>query len=398
MSRPKRVCRSVIPVCDDGGPAAAGPFCVCSWGGLPLFCPLLGVILQTEREYGADRACGSPQGNRAVLRRVRGRAVSVHVQTDMPELFRQLTELGGLNEGDLCGTADGFRAAVKSVAEILAWHGITTIPDEERGYLECGLFFDDWYLYAVPFGSSFVYSLFKMREQEYDAQMGRYADGDTPGVTISFIELKTDILMDCLSAPTPENRVRLNEEINRVVAYGRQTHHRGLKEYFVRTEAEGAYLVAKLYTEYIASLSVEGSIPVPVRYAADYKKSGGRGRIPGFLEENNKAAGETVCDHEKIWIRDPDNLSEHERLAILATHAGNTSFFSFAAEVQFHAWFLAWWAKIPLPIIGRAVYASAIRADMSIGDAELTGPTPYYRPNSMIVKKQYACHRDRVKL
>ena len=86
--------------------------------------------------------------------------------------------------------------------------------------------------------------------------------------------------------------------------------------------------------------------------------------------------------------------TERERLAILATHTGNTSFFSFAAEVQFHAKFLTWWAKFPVP--GGSPYASAIRADMSIGDAEFAGPTPYYRPDSRIVRKQYHCHKDNV--
>ena len=43
---------------------------------------------------------------------------------------------------------------------------------------------------------------------------------------------------------------------------------------------------------------------------------------------------------------------------------------------------------------GGSPYASAIRADMSIGDAEFAGPTPYYRPDSRIVRKQYHCHKN----
>jgi hypothetical protein len=116
--------------------------------------------------------------------------------------------------------------------------------------------------------------------------------------------------------------------------------------------------------------------------------------VERFIEENNRAAGKIVCDNQKIYVCDPLHPTEQERLAILATHTGNTSFFSFAAEVQFHARFLTRWAKIPLPIIGGSPYASAIRADMSIGDAEFTGPTPYYRPDSRMVRKQYHCHKD----
>ena len=102
-----------------------------------------------------------------------------------------------------------------------------------------------------------------------------------------------------------------------------------------------------------------------------------------------------ICDNERIYVGDPLHPTEWERLAILATHTGNTSFFSFAAEVQFHARFLTRWAKIPVP--GGSPYASAIRADMSIGDAEFAGPTPYYRSDSRIVRKQYHCHKNEIK-
>ena len=318
-------------------------------------------------------------------------------QKNLPELFGRLMELGCFSEAEIYTTSDGFCAVTTSIADILAHRDITTVPGSQGGQLDCRLFFDDWYLYAVSNGADCTYSLFKMREQEYDAKLGRNADGDIPGVTISFIELQTDILLDCLRESTLQNRRRLNEEINRVVAYRGQSHSDVLKRYFIRTGAQGAYLVARLYTEYIASLAENGCILVPERYACDYRKQGAGGRVPRFIEENNSCAESVICDHEKIYVGDPLHPTERERLAILATHAGNTSFFSFAAEVQFHARFLTRWAKIPIPIIGRSPYASAIRADMSIGDAEFAGPTPYYRSDSRIVRKQYHCHKNEIK-
>ena len=318
------------------------------------------------------------------------------IQKNLPKFFEMLIDLGYLREEKIYSTTDGFFAAATSVADILACRDITTVPDRKGDPLECRLFFDDWYLYAVSEGEDYTYSLFKMREQEYDAKLGLYADGDIPGVTVPFIALRKERLLGCLQDPTPENRLALNEEINRVVAYRRQRHNETLKRYFIRTEAQGAYLIAKLYTEYIASLARKGCLAVPERYVADYKKQGTRGRVPRFIEENNRDAGKVICDHERIYIADPLAPTEQEKLAILATHAGNPSFFSFAAEVQFHARFLTWWAKIPVPFIGRSPYASAIRADMSIGDAEFAGPTPYYRQNSSMVQDQYRCHKDDV--
>lgn len=316
-------------------------------------------------------------------------------QKNLPELFGWLMELGCFSEAEIYTTSDGFCAVTTSIADILAHRDITTVPESSGVPLDCRLFFDDWYLYAVSDGVDCTYSLFKMREQEYDAKVGRNADGDTPGVTIPFISMHTEILQDCLRDPTPRNRIRLNEEINRVVAYRGQRHNEKLKRYFIRTEAQGSYLVAKLYTEYIASLAECGWISVPERYGQEHKKRGLRGRVPRFIEENNKNANKLICDHERIYVGDPLHPTERERLAILATHTGNTSFFSFAAEVQFHARFLTRWAKIPVP--GGSPYASAIRADMSIGDAEFAGPTPYYRPDSRIVRKQYHCHKNEIK-
>ena len=312
----------------------------------------------------------------------------------LPNLFAALTDLGCLNETEIYSTDDGFFAVSAAISSILARRGITTVPNREGALVECSLFFDDWYLYARSGSAGCTYGLFKMREQEYDAKQGRKADGDTPGVTVSFIALQTAVLLDCLRDPTPEKGQRLHTEINRVVAYRGQHHSEALKEYFLRTDAQGAYLIANLYTGYIASLAKGGSLPVPDEYAAEYQKQKTAGRVPRFLEENNRAAGKVICDHRNLYIGDPRHPTGQERLAILATHTGNTSFFSFAAEVQFHARFLTWWTRIPIPFVGRSPYDSAIRADMSIGDGEFTGPTPYYRQNSHIVKGQCACHRN----
>ena len=317
-------------------------------------------------------------------------------QEKLPELFEWLMALGCFGEAEIRATSDGFCAAVATIADILAHRGITTVPGGQGVQLACRLFFDDWYLYAVSDGADWTYSLFKMREQERDAASGQSADGDTPGVTVPFISLQTEILRNCLQDPTEENRARLNEEINRVVAYRGQRHSEALKRYFIRTEAQAPYLIAKLYTDHIASLAENGCISVPERYARDYKKKGLRARTARFIEENNRCADSLICDHERIYIGEALHPTERERLAILATHTGNTSFFSFAAEVQFHAKFLTRWARIPLPFVGGSPYASAIRADMSIGDAEFAGPTPYYRPDSRIVQRQYRCHKDEI--
>lgn len=53
--------------------------------------------------------------------------------------------------------------------------------------------------------------------------------------------------------------------------------------------------------------------------------------------------------------------------------------------------FLKKWMKIRLPMVG-SPYASAVRADMSIGDKEFQGPTPYYILSGKLVQDQEKYH------
>lgn len=313
-----------------------------------------------------------------------------------PKIFQFLLSELCLPGSDLVQTGDGFFMLKRSVADLLAVKDVFDFPDSTGKRVACSSFFDDWYLYAVPGEEDDTYSLLKLREQEHDAQAG--ADGDMPGVTISFIAFNCRILLACLAAPTDENRKKLNTEINRVVAYKGQHHHKALKNYFKNPQSQGAYLVADVYTRYIASLAQNHCLEVPVAYKEMAQKSASKNaakfsRLPRFIDELNQTAGCVVCDHEHIYFANKDEPTAQEAAAILATHTGNTSVYSFAAEVEYHAKFLTPLAKIKIPFFGRSVYDSAIRADMTVGDTEFQGPAPFHHPESKIVKRQYALHR-----
>ena len=319
---------------------------------------------------------------------------------NIPPVFGVLLSGGSIGISDIAETSDGFFVVNKSIADILSTKGILDFSDASGERLACSSFFDDWFVYAVSNDNDYTYSLLKLREQEHDAEDGAPADGDTPGVTISFISFGIERLLDCLAEPTDENRKKLNTEINRVVAYRGQRHHKALKKYFKNPRSRGAYLVADLYVKTIASYAAEGSLKVPkyykeiVQQSISYKNSGKLQRLPCFIEALNQAAGHIVCDHESIYLENQEALTEYEALAILATHTGNTSVYSFAAEVEYHARFLMPFAKIRIPFFGKSIYDSAIRADMTVGDTEFEGPAPFYRPESRIVKRQYGLHRE----
>ena len=319
-------------------------------------------------------------------------------ERSVPYTFQRLLVGGCIQETDITKTADGFFLVYKSLSEILREKGILDFQDTEGERLLCDRFFDDWYLYAVPHESDHTYGLLKMREQEHDAEEGAPADGDTPGVTISFIPFDCEILLECLAQPADENRQKLNGEINRVVSYRGQRHHKALKSYFKNPRSQGPYLVAALYARHIASFAENGCLEVPeyyksiVQQSISYKHSVKLARLPRFIESVNQKAGYVVCDNEKIYIKDRGAPTEEEAAAILATHTGNTSVYSFAAEVEYHARFLFTLAKVKIPFYGRSIYDSAIRADMTVGDTEFEGPAPFYQPESKIVKRQRRLH------
>ena len=300
----------------------------------------------------------------------------------IPPKFREL-DLPSVHTGD------GFWMSRKSIAEILLEKEIRTFPNDRGETRECGLFFDDWHLYAIEDGG-WVYSLVKLREQEHDREEGRIGDGDTPGVTVSFISFQKDILIQCLAEPTMENRRAMNREINRVVSLRGQHHHPALKAYFEKTESAGAYLIAEEYVRKIANFAENGRISTPDAY----KNAKNGSRLPAFIEKNNARAGYTVCDHQSIFIRDGAHLNPYEKLAILATYTADVSFPSFAAEVQYHACFLTAPARIPVPFLGHSIYDSAIRADMTIDDCELEGPAPFHNLKSHWVRRQEQCHPE----
>ena len=316
----------------------------------------------------------------------------------LPAFFWRLLSEGCIGRPDILQTQDGFRLIYKSLAHILAEKGITSFPDAQGLLRECSRFYDDWFLYAVPYETAYAYSLVKFREQEYDVAEAIPADGDTPGVTISFISFAYETLLACIEDPSAENMRALDSEINRVVSRKGQRHHPALKNYFIREASQGAYLAASTYVKHMASFSQNGALEVPVHYkeivqqSCAHKRSKKLARLPRFLDRLNREAGYTVCDNRQIFIRDPNDLTPYESTAILATHTGNTSLYSFAAEVEYHARFLTPLFKLKLPFFGRSVYDSAIRADMSVGDAEFQGTAPFYRDSSRMVKRQHRLH------
>ena len=319
------------------------------------------------------------------------------VENMNPDCFSKLIESGLINENNIEKTDDGFFCLNKSISDILSEKEIYTFPTNDGNELKCENYYDDWYIYAIEKENSFVYGLFKLREQEYDMYAGERADYDSPGVTVSFIAYDYTTLIECLSEPVVENRKAMSDEINRVVARRGQKHNSAIKRYFSKTESKAPYLIAELFIRHILSFTHKGFILVPQKYEEIYSaslvqsKDSKENRLPDFINHNNAKAGRVVCDHDKIYINDPKAPDYYEKLAILATHTADTSFNCFACEVQYHALFLNSLTKIKIPFVG-SIYENAVRADLSIDDSEFEGNAPYHSEDSKPVRKHIDYH------
>lgn len=339
-----------------------------------------------------------------------GYSASCTLYISVPKLFEELVESGKISSLDIKCTDDGFFMCEKSLSYILNNAGIYDLLDN----VPCNMYYDDWYLYSIYDGTTDAYSLVKMREQETDNY-----DNNDPGVTISFISFNTNIFLNCLYNQSNSNKEALYNEIQRVVQQTGQTHNTVLQQYFNNPASVASYNIAELYIQHIADSSNGSQINLPNKYLdilediASYERlieqlegrtdSGSQmsvmqaraqieelSRIPNFIASINQNAGYTVCDGEKITIQSPCCLSNFEKYAILATHTGNVSLNSFAAEVKYHAYALETWYG-DLNLLG--AYEKAIRADMAIGEEYQSGITDqYYDLNSDIVQEQILYH------
>ena len=336
--------------------------------------------------------------------------ISYQVRVGLPEVMYQLINRNLLNGAEVVCSSDSLYITTKSLGDILWDVGIDRLYNSEgdnKGTPVQG-FYDDWYLLAVPRQNDYVYGLYKMREQEHDD----YGSND-PGVTIPFVAFDTNNLFQCLNDPTKSNRIALLQNCDRVTGPGRIAHDTAIAAYFADPASDGAYLIAEEYVKFIARTGVDGKISVPEQYAQILDKIDqitellptihdaeaylqlhemlvALRRVPNAVDDNNAKAGYIVYNEytRKITVRNPDNLTMYEKYVILATHTGNVTFNSFAAEVQFHADALDdFLANFP------QYYEAALRADMAIGEEYESGFFDgYYDLDGDLVKKQIQYH------
>ena len=284
-----------------------------------------------------------------------------------------------LDYNDLIISDDGFVMSRRSLAELLIEKGI-----EQYGSQNVNQMYDDWYLYAIVKDGMVSYSFIKMREQENDYRNG-VSDRDAPSTSISFRAFDIDRLLNVDS-----DQDAFFDAFGRTIyADSAQPYHSTLQQYFNDPKSKGSYLLADEYVSFIANhpqnTSTSDGITIAIPDEMNTKENSKDKRLPDFLVKNNNDAGYVIYDKENgvIKIKDPGNLTEYEKRAILATHTGNVNSYSFAAENTYHARALDDWK-----MIFSKWEQSAIVSDTGVLEENYTGKDTYHNLDSDWVQEQ----------
>lgn len=331
-----------------------------------------------------------------------------------PCFVNGLINKGYVTHSDIASTDDGFYMLTKSLADILNNANITTLKENSSGTASRNVsdYYDDWYIYAVESSGGYSYGMLKMREPESDGK-----DGDDTGITVSFVNLNYSKLLTLLNSNTTANSYNFLQNLEAVTGPGSVDYDETIANYFAQVESKAAYLIAEQFIQFIVDETcVNGVINAPSNYVdirneiaeidqlldniwldSDTRlillnQKSDLERIPNAIVANNNEAGYSIYNttNNTISISNTSNLTIYEKYAILATHTGNVTFNSFAAEVQFHADALDdWLANFS------QYYEAALRADMAIGEEYESGLfDEYYDLNSDIVQAQIAEHGE----
>lgn len=287
---------------------------------------------------------------------------------------------------DKCGikvnkleTNDGYFIIDKSIAEIFEEAGVDSHIIDVTSY-------DDWYITGlVKKNGSITYSIIKVREPMDEQEAKALA---VPFNSMEITDMEQIIEATITKEEVDKDAVKdFNESIDKLSHAGDHwmEHNNDLLRYFKKSESEGSYLIANFAIDKVAHNEVfenGGTYELPFKYES-FDDMGGRETLDHLSDVG-------IYDKKKntITIKDPDNLTSEERVALLLISTGDRDVYAYAAENQFHA-------KAYDDLLYAPFKGSAIKSDAGVGESNgYSYEKTFKLPEGKLYKEQYKYHKE----
>lgn len=231
-------------------------------------------------------------------------------------------------------TEDGYFIIDKSVGDILKEAGVS---QSEIDYT----LYDDWYITGlVGKDGTITYSLLKVREPMDSQNHGHGTAVIFKSLDITAIE---KVVKDAYKGKklTSNEINEAQEQLDYITYASRddwENYSQEMLDYFRDPQSDGSYLIAEFLIDKVAHDKEFNDGKYTLPYSYDDFSSYGQ-EVLDDLEKKK------IYDKEKntIKIKDPENLTEDEKRAILLITTEDPDVYAFAAENQFHAdWYNAY--------------------------------------------------------
>lgn len=240
----------------------------------------------------------------------------------LPVDFKDSIDSGITTLDDYRMTDDGMIICTKSLSTI-----IEGSADEKKIYTNV-------YVYCIVVNGKPVYSL---------CEMGFNEGKDGSKLNVSFIPVDNEYINRILTGKDKsimEGENLVNDGSNLRSQFGRALQginndksipnaSKHLTDYFSNVKSKGALLLSDVYVEKLLEHYSNNQEGIPVSKNVELMNDRQRARLQE-LGVYNETTGE-------IKIKDRNKLTREEYDALLVTHTANTSAYSFAAEVKYHA-------------------------------------------------------------
>lgn len=308
---------------------------------------------------------------------------------DYPDKFTEMINQRIINQSDIVKSNDGFIICLAPISDILEKYGYNQKSLDSYSDRDNGLdyYFDCWFPFCIQTGQEEALGMVKLCCED---------NNRTPKIAVPFIELSSDIFQPY----SEENAIYTDQELERVsICSDDNDPNSIIIEYFCSAYSEGLYIIPELYINQVIEKEVKDGILNICNNEKEYNICQYAKDTISYYKVGNGTEDIYDEDNNQLLI-DTDNLSLAQKQCILSVRTNNPNYNSVAAEIVYHAR-IANALSIPryhssfdttgdiIDAIIRAMYRSAIKADLSVDD-NYKPESDYKDKNGIYMQEQIA--------